>query len=712
MTGIGPGRRRLLTIAAVVCVLVVVASRSEEVRWRVEVVTLQSLGKIPDLRWADVYPMLKPGSGFWLAPLASSRNPYAVIHSPYSSVSAIRTGRALFHWRCEQCHGPAGVGASAPALVERGLRHGSSDWALFRTIRYGVDSTAMAPHDYPPADLWKLVAYIQSLETTHLSEPPSGLENVEPLSVKFDDLRRSDSAAADWPTYYGSYNGHRYSQLSDINRHNIAQLQARWIYQIPVHGDRVQATPIAASGRLFVSTPEGGVVALNGDTGELLWRYSRALDGDVALCCVTANRGVAVLDGTLFVVTLDAHLIALDGTSGAVLWDKVIADYRKGYSSTGAPLVVKGMVVTGIAGSEYGASGFVTAYDARDGRQLWRFETIPQPGEKGNETWAGDSWRTGGVSAWMTGTYDPELDLIYWGTGNAAPDYDSNARAGDNLYSDSVVALRADTGKLAWYFQFSPGDDHDWDAVQTPVLADVMDGKQPRKLLITANRNGFFYALDRTDGRFLWAKAYVKQTWAERIDSQGRPVRRPEAASSPRGSLVYPGTSGATNWWPPSYSPKAQLFFVPALERPGIFFRSTSGERHEEGEKLLGGSSAGTAGSHFTAVRALDPLTGGLKWEYRSAARHTNGELSGLLSTAGDLVFTSDLTRLVALDTASGQPLWSFEGGGTIYAPPVSYRAAGEQFIAFAAGDVIVGAALPRRLPAPAITTQRQTARR
>ena len=712
MTGIGPRLRRLLAIVAVLSLLIAAASRSEEVRWRVGVVALKSVGKLPDLSWDDLYPMLKPGSGFWLAPLLESRNPYAVIHSPDSSQSAIRTGRALFHWRCAQCHGPGASGGSAPALVGRDLAHGSSDWALFETIRYGVDSTAMAPHDFPPNDLWKLVAYVQSLETTHASVTPEDLESEPELSVRFADLRAADSAAADWPTYYGSYNGHRYSGLSDINRRNISQLQARWIYQIQSRGNRIQATPIAASGRLFLTTPEGGVVALDGKSGVPLWRYSRSLDGDVALCCVTANRGVAVLNGTVFVATLDAHLIALDGTSGALLWDKVIADYRKGYSSTGAPLAVKGMVMTGIAGSEYGASGFVAAFDAKDGRLLWRFETIPKPGEKGNETWAGDSWRTGGVSAWMTGTYDPELDLVYWGTGNAAPDYDSSARAGDNLYSDSVVALHADTGKLAWYFQFSPGDDHDWDAVQTPVLADIMDGKQLRKLLLTANRNGFFYALDRTDGHFLWAKPYVKQTWAQRIDAQGRPVRRPEATSSPRGSLVYPGTSGATNWWPPSYSPKAQLFMVPALERPGIFFRSTTGERHDEGEKLLGGSSAGTSGSHFTAVRALDPLTGEQHWEYRSAGRYSRGELSGILSTAGDLVFTSDLTRLIALDIADGRELWSFEGGGEIYTPPVSYRVDGEQFVAFAAGDAVIGAALPRKLPVLEIRTQRQTARR
>jgi alcohol dehydrogenase (cytochrome c) len=711
MSRVGTRLRLAVALLIVLALPAAAAYHNDELRWRLGVVALKARGGLPDLRWTDLYPMLEPGSGFWLAPLVDAPNPYAAVHSPYDSDGAIRTGRVLFHWNCEQCHGPAGSGGSAPALVGRDLAHGSSDLALFQTIRYGVTSTAMAPHDFPAQDVWKLVAYIQSLETEH-AQVTADLAGGKPLSVAFADLRGADSAAGDWPTYYGSYNGHRFSELSEINQSNISQLQVRWIYQLRTQsGSRIQTTPIVADGHLILTTPEGGVIALDSRTGQQLWRFSRSLDGAVSLCCVTANRGVAVLDGTVFVATLDAHLIALDGTNGKKLWEKVIADYHKGYSSTGAPLAVKGMVVTGIAGSEYGSTGFITAFDAHDGHLLWRFETVPRPGQRGNETWAGDSWSRGGVSAWMTGTYDPDLDLIYWGTGNAAPDYDATVRAGDNLYSDSVVALHADSGQLAWYFQFSPNDDHDWDSVQAPVLADIVQGNQTRKLLLQANRNGFFYALDRTNGQFLWAKAYVKQNWAERIDAQGRPVRRPEAASSPQGSLVYPGTSGGTNWWPPTYSPQAQLFIAPALERPGIFFRTASGEKHA-GEKILGGNSAGTSGSHFTAVRALDPLTGDLKWEYRSAGRYSPAEPCGLLSTAGGLVFTSDRTRLIVLDIRDGRELWSFEGGGDIYAPPVSYRADGEQFIAFVAGDVMIGAALPPKLPAIAPPVQRRTARR
>jgi alcohol dehydrogenase (cytochrome c) len=395
-------------------------------------------------------------------------------------------------------------------------------------------------------------------------------------------------------------------------------------------------------------------------------------------------------------MTLDAHLIALAGMTGAVLWDRVVADYRQGYSSTGAPLAVKDMVITGIAGSEFGAPGFIAAYDARTGSLRWRFDTIPKPGEKGNDTWAGKSWRTGGVATWMPGSYDPDLDLIFWGTANPAPDYDTSSRAGDNLYSNSVVALHADSGRLAWYFQYTPADDHDWDSVQTPVLADVVDGAQTRRLLLAANRNGFFYALDRTDGKFLRATPYVRQNWAERIEANGRPVRRAAASPSARGALVYPGTSGGTNWWPPTFSPLAQLFIVPALERPGFFFKTKLGEVRQ-GANIVAGVSAGTSASHFTAVRALDPRTGALRWEYTSASGHGSAELCGLLSTAGGLVFTNHKSKLVGLDIDTGREMWSFEAGGRINSSPATYLAGQEQIIAFAAGDDVIGVALPPR---------------
>ncbi len=669
---------------------------SGEVRWRLGVVALKATGKLDELPWSDLLPMLKPGSGYWLQPLMQSPNPYAVINNPFTGERDIKTGRALFRSQCQSCHGPGAKGATAPALVGRELAHGWSDWAVFQTIKRGVSGTPMMPHDLPSPDLWKLVAYIKDLSTAGSESDSHALNALKlpALDVKFDELLATAGAGANWPTYYGSLNGYRYSTLDRINRDTIHQLQARWIYQMHTKNARLEVSPVAANGRLFVTDPDGGVIALDAATGAKLWRFSRRAPSDVPLCCVTANRGVALHGDTVFVATLDAKLIALDGTSGKIKWQKPIADYRKGFSSTGAPLIVKDMVITGIAGAEYGVVGFVAAFDVRDGKPLWRFDTIPKPGEKGNDTWAGDSWQTGGATTWMTGTYDAETNLIFWGIANPAPDYDASLRVGDNLYSNCVVALDADTGKLAWHFQYTPGDDHDWDSVQVPMLADVKVGAQTQKVVLQANRNGFFYALDRVTGNYLWAVPYVRQSWAERIDAGGRPVKRPEATPTSRGTLVYPGGTGATNWWPPTFNPSAQLFIVAALERPGIFFKADIGERRE-GDKLLGGGSTGTSASHYTAVRALDPRDGKLRWEHRSIDGHSEGHVFGLLSTAGGLVFASDQSRLIALDIDDGSLLWSFEAGGRIFSPPTTYLANGEQMIAFASGDVIVALSLP-----------------
>jgi alcohol dehydrogenase (cytochrome c) len=700
MTPLTSARKTVIKIIVVVAVTLVAAVASTHANWRLAVISLKVSGELADLPWSDLLTMIKPGSGIWLQPLVDLPNPYSVIHNPDTTAHDIATGKALFRYRCESCHGLGAQGGTAPGLVGRDLTHGSSDWAVFRTVRDGIGGTAMLPHDLPSGDLWRLVAYIQDRSSMH--EADGALRSdaaLGKLQVRSESLRGAQSASGDWPTYYGSYNGHRFSSLANINRNNVVQLQARWIREVASRSARIEASPISAGGRLFLTDPQGGVIALDAATGVQLWRHAREPSRNVMLCCVTANRGVAVLDDKVFVATLDAHLMALDGGSGKVLWDVTIANYKDGYSSTGAPLVVKGMVVTGVAGSEFGVPGFVAAYDAMSGRLLWRFQTIPKSGEKGNASWAGESWRTGGVATWMTGTYDPTLDLIYWGTGNPAPDFDSSARPGDNLYSNSVVALKADTGELAWYFQYNPGDDHDWDSVEAPVLVDLPEGTQTRKLLLTANRDGFFYALDRTNGKFLWAVPFVQQTWAAGIDPSGRPIRRPEASGSERGTLVYPGVTGGTSRWPPTFYPAAQLFIVPAIERPGFFFTTPRNERFGD-QELLGGISGATMAAHFTAVRAMDPHTGAMRWEHRFGARHVAGDLCGLLSTAGGLVFTSDQDTLVALDAADGHLVWSFQAGAGIHSPPTTYLVGSEQFIVFVAGDVVIGLALPPPLPA------------
>jgi alcohol dehydrogenase (cytochrome c) len=341
-----------------------------------------------------------------------------------------------------------------------------------------------------------------------------------------------------------------------------------------------------------------------------------------------------MLGETVFLGTLDAHLIALDAKTGHVLWDTVVADYKAGHSITVAPLAIKDKVIIGIAGGEYGIRGFIDAYDAKSGKQLWRFWTVPGPGEPGHDTWLGDSWKTGGATTWVTGSYDPALNLIYWGTGNPGPDYDADVRNGDNLYSDSLLAIDASTGKLKWHFQFTPRDTHDWDATQVPVLIDGTVRGSPRKMVTLANRNGFFYVLDRQTGQFLAGKAYGKQTWAKGLDDSGRPVMLPGTDPKPEGVPMYPGVHGATNWTSPSYSPDTGLMYVAAREEPTVFYRATA--EFKQGVYYTAGGIKGIPGIEPSgSIKALDPSTGEQRWEF---PLHFP-PWAGLLSTAGGLVF-------------------------------------------------------------------------
>lgn len=497
-------------------------------------------------------------------------------------------------------------------------------------------------------------------------------------------------ADAGWPTHAGRSDGKRHSALAQIDPHSVTRLELRWRTALDEPGGRLQTTPLVVDNSLFATDRHGGVIALDARNGREAWRFEWSPPARVKSCCGAVNRGAAMSAGRIYTATLDAQLIALDAASGRALWQVSLADPHAGYSSTGAPLAVKDMVVAGIAGGEFGMRGFLAAFDAATGALRWKFHTIPAPGEPGHESWQGDSWRTGGVPTWMTGSFDPALDLLFWGTGNPGPDYDASLRRGDNLYSNSLLALDPDDGRLAWHFQYTPADDHDWDAVQVPVLADL-EGK---RLVLAANRNGFFYALERKSGRFLRATPFVRQNWTHGIARNGRPLRRAEASPSARGTLVYPGRLGATNWWPPAYDPHTSTFFVLALERGGVFFRDDVARPRPDGQRLAG-YALHAPGPWTLAVRALDASTGQLRWEHHFAAR-TRDEVraGGLLSTAGGLVFTSDDTRLVAFDARNGKPRWSFETGAAIHAPPISYASGGEQFLAVAAGHELLAFAL------------------
>lgn len=496
-------------------------------------------------------------------------------------------------------------------------------------------------------------------------------------------IRNAETEPQNWLTYSGNYQGHRYSPLAEINTTNVAQLKPIWVYQMRDPG-KVEGTPLVVDGIIYLSEKPHVVTALDGRTGRPLWTYRRTTPSDARGCCGIPNRGLAVLGETLYLTTFDSHLVALDIHTGKLRWDVIVADYKLGYTMTAAPLAIKDKIIVGVGGGEYGIRGFLDAYDAKTGKQLWRFWTVPAAGEAGNETWAGDSWKTGGAPTWVTGSYDPELNLIYWTTGNPAPDWNGDARLGDNLYSDCLLALEADTGQLRWHFQFTPHDVWDWDANQVPVLFDAVVNGKPRKLVAQANRNAFYYLLDRTTGKFLRGEPYIKQTWASGLDAKGRPIKLPNIEPSTAGALVYPGLGGATNWYSPTFSPQTKLFYVLARENhPQYFFKADA--TYHAGDLFEGGGGRDLPGVEpYGVVKALDALTGKPRWVFRLFSP----AMTGLMATAGGLVFGgSSEGYFYALDARTGKVLWKFMAGYQIVNNPISYSIRGKQYIATIAGQ-------------------------
>jgi alcohol dehydrogenase (cytochrome c) len=458
---------------------------------------------------------------------------------------------------------------------------------------------------------------------------------------------------------------------------------------------------------MYLTQAVNDVVALDAATGRTFWTYSYRPAPGIRVCCGSVNRGLGILGNTLFLATLDSHLIAIDAKNGQVLWNHpVIPEGDSGYSMTLAPLIIKDKVIVGVAGGEYGIRGFIAAFDPANGKELWRFYTIPGPGEKGNDSWPGDSWKHGAGSIWVTGSYDADLNLTYWGIGNPGPDYNADSRAGDNLYSDSVVALDPDTGKLKWHFQFSPHDEFDYDSTQVPVLADMPWKGSPRKVMLWANRNGFFYVLDRTTGEFLLGKPFTKVTWTSGLDDKGRPVKIPNVSPSTDGTLVYPSVQGGTNWYSPSYSPKTRLFYIPAWEDFASSFvkfpiEFQSGQRYTGGTPRQTGLRRGAISTRgqedgFGEVRAVDPQTGEAKWEFKM----NDLTDSGIMTTASDLLFTGGREGyFFALDAQNGKMLWKATVGGSVTAAPMSYSVGGRQYVGIAAGHSFFTFALRNDIP-------------
>ena len=487
-----------------------------------------------------------------------------------------------------------------------------------------------------------------------------------------------------WPMYSGNYSSHRFSPLTQIAVDNVSRLKPVWVYQPPGVGS-VECTPVVANGVMYVTSGPTSVVALDLKSGRPIWEWTRPIAPSVLnLGFPRVNRGVAILDDTLYVGTLDGYLVALDAKAGIERWITHVGDNPTGHAITAAPLVVDDKVIVGISGGEAGIRGYLDAYDAKTGKQAWRFWTVPSPGEPGSESWPGDSWVHGGGATWLTGSYDPALKLLYWGTGNPGPDWNGDSRKGDNLYTSSLVAIDVETGKARWHFQFTPHDVHDWDANQIPVLVDTPINGQPRSAVVMANRNGFYYALDRKTGEFLVGAQYAKQTWAKGLDARGRPIEIPGMEPTEKGTLVYPSLQGSTNWSSPSYSPATGMLYVPVREMGSIYFKT--GVEYKPGTYYTGGSEKRLDEESWGAVRALDVKTGRQAWDFRLPSP----PWAGVMSTAGGLVFGgSNEGNFFALDAKSGKPLWQFQTGGAIRSGPMSFLSGGKQYVAVAGGHAI-----------------------
>jgi alcohol dehydrogenase (cytochrome c) len=699
-----------IVVAALIAAFV---AGAEPLRWRSEVLLRFAKGQLADVTLVELLYMLRANSGFRMRAVAHGSTLRSVIENPMNSPVDVRAGATLFRQTCRRCHGSGAEGAAGPALTNRALlQHGASDWAIFRNIRHGIPNTGMAPTGLSFDEAWQVVAFLTSLQTAHAALGQQSDENRK-LTTDFRNVTASYLLEAgqderSWPMYSRTYSGWRFSPLSQINASNVAHLKLRWIHQLSSSGEKVEAAPIVVNGMMFLTEPPNNVLALNARNGDLIWSYRRELPDSLSLCCGQINRGVAVLNDKVYVGTLDAHLVALNARTGAVIWDKEIASPKDGYSITGAPLALRDMVITGVSGGEFGVRGFIQAVDARTGALRWRFYTIPEPaGAPANDTasgspapgstaWVGDSWKTGGGPTWITGSYDPSLNLLYWGVGNPNPDFNGDSRPGDNLYTDSVVALDATTGQLRWHFQFTPHDEHDWDSNQVPILTSIKHDGTDTLVIAWANRNGFYYVLNRRNGRFITGVPFTKQTWAKGLDPSGRPVLDESATIGPGGTFTYPGTAGGVNWQSPAFNPELGLFYVHANETPAVFTKSNDEKISRTPYQMTLGSNTDTVSAHHTFVRALRVDTGERVWQYESQKSEHTGRSgwSGLLATGGNLVFGAAGNQLFALNGETGQKLWSVLPGGRSYQGPISFSDSGEQYIVFIAGDAVIAFSL------------------
>ena len=647
--------------------------------------------------------------------------PFAVLLASSAAAQPSDPGRVVYASRCAGCHGSHGDGGElGPSIVSRVPAR--TDEELTIVIRQGLPTAGMpASPGLSDAEVGDVIRFLRTLRPREGSGPVRtkltlttgrSLEGLvlnqgnSDIQLLGDDRRihllrlstgssryRAVTSQTDWPSYNGQTNGSRYSTLTQINKGNVARLTPKWMFSLP-NTPPLQVTPVVVDGVMYV-TSANQCYALDAGSGREIWHYSRPRTrGLIGNAAGGVNRGVAVAGDRVFMVTDHAHIIALNRATGALLWETEMADWRQNYNATGAPLIVGNLVISGTAGGDEGVRGFLAAYDQTTGKEVWRFWTVPAPGEPGSETWQGGGIAHPGATTWLTGTYDPELGTLYWPTGNPTPDLYGDDRNGDNLYSDSIVALDAKTGKLKWHFQFTPHDVWDYDAQETPALIDANWQGRPRKLLVQANRNGFFYVLDRVDGKFLFGTQYAKNvTWASGLTAEGRPIRVPDMEPSLEGRRVCPSLEGASNWYSTSFNPATGLYYVQTNDKCGIFTKIPM--EWAAGRGYMGGSFAQAPDEPAQRVlRAIDIQTGKIAWQLPQTGPVTSW--GGVLSTAGGIViFGEDSGSLMAADAANGKPLWSFQTNQNWKASPMTYVFDNKQHVAVAAGSAIIAFGLP-----------------
>ncbi len=519
--------------------------------------------------------------------------------------------------------------------------------------------------------------------------------------VTFQDIEHSAAAPnpGTWLTYGGNLGAQRFSELKQVDADNVKSLKVAWVYQMGGRGV-IESVPLVNNGIMYVTEPPSTVVSIDARTGKELWQWTPQLPRDmVVIGLFPTNRGVALLGNNVYVNTIDAHLVCLDAKTGREKWRVEVADNKQGFADTGAPLAIDGKIIVGVGGGEAGAHGFLSAYDANDGKLLWRLFTVPRSAdEPGANTWANGSWSNGGGTTWNTGSYDPATNTIYWGTGNPAPDWNGKGRLGDNLYTCSLLAIDANTGKMKWYFQFSPHETHDWDSSEPPILFDAKVDGQTRHLVALANRNAFYYVLDRETGKFITGVPFAKETWANGLDKNGRPIENPNNQPTPEGNLVYPSLTGGVNWTSPCYSPLTGLFYVNARDAGAWYIQGEPKMAPGNSVGVVGGGGGGgrfmVGDQDVTSIRALDAVTGKRVWNFQMVG----DSWTGVLATAGNLVFSADAEgNFFALNATTGAHLWHINLGSALRSNPMTYAVDGHQYVADSSGNSLFVFDLPQQ---------------